>query len=88
VQDLSFFDYMREKRQQERTQELQLMKEVLNTRKNLQAAGEDLYHQMEPLLKSLLRKGLRHSNDGEFLLTDSIEVAERKLLLLGHEERL
>ena len=88
VQDLSFFDYMREKRQQERTQQLQLMKEVLNTRKNLQAAGEDLYHQMEPQLKSLLKKGLRHSNEGDFLFTDTLDEAERKLLLIEHEERL
>lgn len=79
IDDISFFEEMRVKRFEDRKKELQLMEEVLQTRKNLEAAGEELYRQMLPQLQLLLQKGLRNKTEGIFLLKESVEKAEQML---------
>ncbi len=79
IEDSSFFEEMRKKRQADRQRELSLMEEVLNTRINLESAGMDLYQQMLPQLKQLLKQGLRNKSEGLFVFETSVDEAKKRI---------
>ena len=79
VESPSFFDEMRNKRLEDRKKELHLMEEVLQTRQNLEAAGEELYRQMLPQLQLLLAKGLRDKTEGALFLNRTPEEAREMI---------